>query len=78
VIASGYYRIYPEDVEHALVELPGVAEAAVIGLPHAELGQVVCACIVRSAGSHISEDEVRAVLQSRLAHYQIPAQIHFD
>lgn len=81
VIASGYYKIYPEDVEHALLELPGVAEAAVIGLPHAELGQMTVACIVRSAGSAVGKNgdelEIRAALQSRLAHYQIPAQIHF-
>ncbi len=77
VIASGYYKIYPEDVEHALLELPGIAEAAVIGLPHAELGQVTTAFIVRSGGSRIGEGEVRAALQSRLAHYQIPAEIRF-
>lgn len=77
VIASGYYKIYPEDVEHVLLELPGVAEAAVIGLPHAQLGQVAVACLVRSRDSRISAEEVKAALQSHLAHYQIPAQIHF-
>lgn len=75
VIASGYYRIYPEDVEHALEALPGVAAAAVIGRPHPELGSAAHAYIVRSSG--IGEAEVRTALQSRLAHYQIPEKLIF-
>jgi long-chain acyl-CoA synthetase len=75
VIVNGF-NVYPREVEQVLLELPGIAEAAVVGVPDDRTGEQVKAVLVRT-GDSPSTDEVRAHCQERLARFKVPAAIEF-
>jgi malonyl-CoA/methylmalonyl-CoA synthetase len=77
LIISGGFNVYPKEVESELDALPGVVESAVIGLPHADLGEAVTAVIVRTAGSSIGQEDVARALADRLARYKQPRKTIF-
>ena len=75
---SGGENVYPAEVENALLEVPGVAEAAVVGVPDARWGEVGCAYLVPAAGAdpgRLTTDAVRAALADRLARYKVPRHV---
>lgn len=74
VIVSGF-NVFPSEVEQALVENPDVAEAAVIGVPHAYTGEAVKAFVVLAPGARATETELIADVQSRLARFKCPRSI---
>jgi long-chain acyl-CoA synthetase len=76
VIVNGF-NVYPREVEQVLAELPGVAEAAVVGVPDDRTGEAVKAVLVRADGARLGEDEVRAHCVERLARFKVPAAIEF-
>ena len=71
LIISGGYNIYPKEVELVLDDLPGVAESAVIGVPHPDLGEGVLAVLV-PAGDGPDMAALDAGLRERLARYKHP------
>ncbi|MDU4959365.1 MAG: AMP-binding protein [Sporomusaceae bacterium] len=71
VITNGE-NIYPREIEELLYAFPGVAEAAVIGVPDRLRGQAVRAYIVMAAGHEFDKKAIRDYLQSRLAGYKMP------
>jgi len=73
----GGFKVYPREVEEVLYEHPGVAEAAAIGVPDAELGEVVKAFIVRRPGAAVTEAELIAFVRARIAHYKAPRSVEF-
>ena len=73
VVISGGSNIYPREVEEALLEHPAVAEAAVVGAPDADWGEVVVAFIVGSAG----EPDLDAHLLDRIARFKRPKRYVF-
>ncbi|MEP7207545.1 MAG: AMP-binding protein [Casimicrobiaceae bacterium] len=80
LIKSAGYRIGPAEVEDTLVRHPAVAEAAVVGVPDAERGQVVKAFVRLVAGTDASEalaDALREHVKHNLAAYKYPRQIEF-
>ena len=80
VIISAAYRIGPFEVESALLEHPAVAEAAVVGKPDPERGQIVKAFIIL-AGDHQASDELATEIQNHVkrvtAPYKYPREIEF-
>src|SRR5262249_30609523 len=70
IITSGY-NVYPQVVERAVNECPGVRESAVFGLPDRLRGEAVAAAVVRSEPA-LDEDRLRAFLTTRLVDYQRP------
>jgi long-chain acyl-CoA synthetase len=76
VIVNGF-NVYPREVEQVLLELPGVAEAAVVGVPDERSGQAVRALLVSAPGVEPTVDEVRAHCVGRLARFKVPALIEF-
>lgn len=72
LIISGGYNVYPAEVEGAINELPGVAESAVVGVPHPDLGEVGVALVVPQPGAQLDPDAILAALRQRLARYKIP------
>jgi acyl-CoA synthetase (AMP-forming)/AMP-acid ligase II len=80
LILRGGANVYPAEVERVLQELPGVAEAAVFGLPDERLGERVVAVVVRRAGapaSEVSEASLRQACAAELARYKVPDRIVF-
>jgi malonyl-CoA/methylmalonyl-CoA synthetase len=72
LIISGGYNVYPAEVEAFLNELPGVAESAVVGVPHPDFGEVGVAVLVPRPGAAIEPDQVLAAVKSRLANFKVP------
>ncbi len=72
---SGGESVFPAEIERILMELPAVAEVAVIGVPDARWGEVGRAIVVPSDGAEISLDEVSAKLDGRVARYKIPKSL---
>ena len=77
VIKRGGYSVYAVEVEGALEEHPGVAEAAVVGLPDDRLGQIPVAAIRRAPGAGVTTAELEAWARQRLAAYKVPARFEF-
>jgi malonyl-CoA/methylmalonyl-CoA synthetase len=77
LIISGGYNVYPVEVETELDALAGVAESAVIGVPHPDFGEGVTAVVVPRSGSTLDENALRAALEQRLAKYKLPKRIVF-
>jgi fatty-acyl-CoA synthase len=77
MIISGGENVYPAEVESALLELPGIEEAAVIGVPHEKWGEVGLAVLVASPGAPPDPDAVRAALRERLAGFKVPRHLRF-
>jgi acyl-CoA synthetase (AMP-forming)/AMP-acid ligase II len=74
-IDRGGLKIDPVEVEIALLECPGVSDAAVIGLPNPVLGETVCACVVPTSEQVPSLEQLRMVLSGMLAPYKLPEEL---
>jgi malonyl-CoA/methylmalonyl-CoA synthetase len=72
LIISGGYNVYPAEVEGYINEIPGVAESALVGVPHPDFGEVGVAVVIPKAGAKLDADEIVATLKARLANFKIP------
>ncbi|WKG01370.1 long-chain fatty acid--CoA ligase [Mycolicibacterium sp. HK-90] len=77
LIIRGGYNVYPREVEEVLYEHPAVAEAAVIGIKHADLGEEIGAAVALKRGAHAEVGELKAFVRDRLAAYKYPREIWF-
>lgn len=76
MIISGGVNIYPKEIEDVLTMHPGIADAAVIGVPHPEWGETVKAVLV-AKGEAPSPEEVQAFCSQHLAKFKIPKIVEF-
>ncbi|HMJ04492.1 MAG TPA: long-chain fatty acid--CoA ligase [Conexibacter sp.] len=72
LIIRGGYNVYPREVEEVLYEHPAVAEAAVLGIPDAEWGEEVGACVALKAGAEATPEELQAFVKEKIAAYKYP------
>ena len=77
VIKSGGEWISSIELENAAVALPGVAEAAAIGIPHPLWDERPLLCVVRAEGSNIAADEIISHLREHVASWWVPNAIEF-
>lgn len=75
MIISGGYNIYPREVEDVIAEVPGVAEVAVLGVDDPDWGQRVTALYTVREGATVSDEDVLAHCQARLASYKKPKEL---
>jgi long-chain acyl-CoA synthetase len=75
VVTSGY-NVFPREIEEVLFALPGVADAAIIGVPDAYRGEVLHAFVVR-ADPALTEADIRAHIATQLTKYKWPRDIDF-
>ena len=75
MIIRGGENIYCVEIENRLVLHPAIADAAIIGVPHAELGEEVKAVVQVESGSSLTEDDVRAWVREELADFKVPAYV---
>jgi long-chain acyl-CoA synthetase len=77
MIIRGGYNVYPREIEEVLYEHPAVAEAAVLGVPHPELGEEVGAAVAVKSGQQVAAEELQAFVKDQVAAYKYPRLIWF-
>ncbi len=77
MIKTGANRISPKEIEEVILELEGVEEVAVVGVPDELLGQIIKAFIVPAPGAQIGIKQIRAHCWRQLAMYKVPKLIEF-
>ena len=77
VILTGGFNVYPRNVEEAIYLHPAVEECVVAGVPDAYRGQAVKAWIKLAPGRQLSRDELRAFLEDKLSHVEMPRLVEF-
>jgi long-chain acyl-CoA synthetase len=75
LIIRGGMNVYPREVEEVLYEHPAVAEAAVVGLPHEQLGEEVGAAVALKPGMTATPEELSAFVRERIAAYKYPRRV---
>jgi acyl-CoA synthetase (AMP-forming)/AMP-acid ligase II len=73
VIKSGSYRISPEELEHAILAIPGVREVAVVGEPHPYMGEIPVAFVV---GDALDADGVLREAQARIPRFKCVRKVY--
>jgi len=77
LIISKGQNIYPAEIENVVRQHPAVAEVAVVGVPDAEYGEAVCACVVLRSTQQASREEILGFALTKLASYKKPRHIFF-
>ena len=72
LIISGGYNVYPAEIEGYINEMPGVAESALVGVPHPDFGEVGVAVVIPKPGAQLNGDAIIATLKGQLANFKIP------
>jgi malonyl-CoA/methylmalonyl-CoA synthetase len=75
LIISGGYNVYPAEVEDCINQMPGVAESAVVGVPHPDFGEAVIAIVVPKPGAAIDGEATIAALKGRIANFKVPKRV---
>ena len=78
MIISGGVNIYPAEIESVLIQMPGVRDCAVFGIPDEEFGEQICAHVEPLAGAPIDAMAVRSYLGQHLARYKVPKVVEFS
>lgn len=76
IIVSGF-NVFPAEVEEVLLEMDGIREVAVVGVPHPHTGEAVKAFVVPEAGYALEEDAIIEFAAQRLARYKCPQKVNF-
>ncbi|MBR0690805.1 malonyl-CoA synthase [Bradyrhizobium manausense] len=75
LVISGGFNVYPKEIESEIDAMPGVAESAVIGVPHADFGEGVTAVLVCNKGADVTEAAVLKALDGRIAKFKMPKRV---
>ncbi len=78
MIISGGVNIYPAEIESILIQMPGVRDCAVFGIPDEEFGEQICAHVEPQAEAAVDAGAVRAYLAQHLARYKIPKVVELS
>ncbi|GAA1174789.1 AMP-binding protein [Nesterenkonia xinjiangensis] len=75
LVISGGYNIYPKEIEELIDAVDGVAESAVIGVPHSDFGETVVAVVVPQPGSSPEPQGILAAISDDLARFKQPRAV---
>ncbi|MES2991331.1 MAG: malonyl-CoA synthase [Pseudomonadota bacterium] len=75
LIISGGFNVYPAEIESTLNDMAGVAESAVIGVPHPDFGEAVVAVVVPRPGSTPDANALIAELKAKIANFKVPKRV---
>jgi long-chain acyl-CoA synthetase len=78
MVISGGVNIYPVEIEACLLELEGVRDVAVFGIPDESFGEALAAHVEADPAAGLTEDAVRDHVRKRLAGYKVPRLVVFD
>jgi len=76
LIISGGYNVYPKEIETVIDDMPGVAESAVIGVPHPDFGEAVVAVVVPKPRARLDAEAMLAELKKTIANFKVPKRLH--
>jgi len=76
LIITGGFNVAPSEVEETLRAFPGIADAAVVGMPDAHSGEAVVAAVVLEPGTELNEEAVRAHVRAELTPYKVPKHVY--
>jgi long-chain acyl-CoA synthetase len=77
LVDVGGFKVYPREVEEVLFQHPAVADAAAVGVPDPNLGEVIWAYVVKKPGATVTAEELIAFVRERVAHYKAPRVVEF-
>ena len=77
MIIRGGENIYPREIEEFLYTHPAVVDAQVIGVPDAKYGEELMAWVQLAAGEVLTEDELKAFCEGKIAHFKVPRYVRF-
>jgi fatty-acyl-CoA synthase len=77
MVIRGGENVYPREVEEFLFTHPAVLDAQVVGVPDARYGEQLLAAVRLQPGSDVTEDEIRAFCDGKIAHYKVPRYVQF-
>jgi malonyl-CoA/methylmalonyl-CoA synthetase len=72
LIISGGYNVYPAEIESMINDILGVAESALVGVPHPDFGEVGVALVIAKAGATVTAQAVIAQLKASVANFKVP------
>lgn len=75
LIITGGYNVYPAEIEGFINDMPGVAESAVIGVPHPDFGEAVVAVVVGKPGAALDSAAIVAKLKAQIANFKVPKHL---
>ena len=75
LIISGGYNVYPAEIEGYLNDMPGVAESAVVGVPHPDFGEAVVAIVVPKPAAPLDGAALTAALKGQIANFKVPKSV---
>ena len=75
LIISGGYNVYPAEIEGYINDMPGVAESAVIGVPHPDFGEAGVAIVVAKAGASLDANVILSTLKTSIANFKVPKRV---
>ncbi|HEX2893491.1 MAG TPA: long-chain-fatty-acid--CoA ligase [Marmoricola sp.] len=75
LIITGGFNVYPSEVEHVLRDLPGIRDAAVVGLPSGRGDEEVVAAVVLEPGVELDEEDIRAQCREHVTAYKVPRRV---
>ncbi|GAA5232618.1 AMP-binding protein [Verticiella sediminum] len=78
MVISGGVNIYPAEIEAVLIEIAGVRDCAVFGVPHEEWGETLAAHIELEPGAALTPEAIRAELERMLPRFKVPAILRFE
>ena len=77
MVITGGLNVYPKEVELFIDDLPGVAESAIIGVPHPDFGEGVVAVVVPSSNATLTEKQIIDATAAELANFKVPKRVVF-
>lgn len=78
MVISGGVNIYPAEIESALIDIAGVRDCAVFGVPHEEYGEALAAHIELEPGAALTPEQIRAELERRLPRFKVPSILRLE
>ncbi len=76
LVVSGF-NVYPQEVEIVIREIPGVREAAVVGISNPVTGEVPVAFVIADESAGLTQSDIVGRCKSKLAHYKVPRKVRF-
>ena len=78
LIISGGYNVYPAEIEGYLNEQPGVAESAVVGVPHPDFGEAVVAVVIAKPGAALDAQALISAMKNSIAAFKVPKRVFVE